>query len=220
MRTLDLHRDVGAYALGVLDASDAFRFEDHLMVCPQCTLLLADFGGVKAQLDRYARQTPAEVAPYAVAGPELLAGLLDRTAAGRRKSRRRRLALAAVAAVLVVGGPLAVLGAASGTDPGGPATVRWTASDRATGTSAVVTTAETVWGTDVGLELVRPGVSEVCALIAVGLDGSRETVMTWASHAQDGERLVTRGGAALRPGEIARFEVRASDGRLLVTIGG
>ncbi|RDG35530.1 zf-HC2 domain-containing protein [Streptomyces corynorhini] len=220
MRTLDLHRDVGAYALGVLDASDAFRFEDHLMVCPQCTLLLADFGGVKAQLDRYARQTPAEVAPYAVAGPELLAGLLDRTADGRRKSRRRRLALAAVAAVLVVGGPLAVLGASSGTDPGDTATVRWSASDRASGTSAVVTTAEAVWGTDVGLELVRPGVSEVCALIAVGLDGSRQTVMTWASHARDGERLVTRGGAALRPAEISRFEVRASDGRVLVTIGG
>ncbi|MEW1722469.1 zf-HC2 domain-containing protein [Streptomyces sp. NPDC093109] len=220
MRTLDLHRDVGAYALGVLDASDAFRFEDHLMVCPQCTLLLADFGGVKAQLDQYARQTPAEVAPYAVASPELLTGLLDRTAAGRRRNRRRRFVLAAAAAVLMVGGPLAVLGAAppDRQDPAVPGTVRWTASDGATGTSAVVTTAETDWGTDVGLELVRPGASDVCALVAVGRDGSKETVMTWASHTRDGGRLVTRGGAALRPGEIARFEVRASDGRLVVAI--
>jgi len=42
---LDSHRECRAYALGVLDAADAFRFEDHLMECPQCALLLADFGG-------------------------------------------------------------------------------------------------------------------------------------------------------------------------------
>ena len=34
MRSLERHRDVGAYALGVLDEAEAFRFEDHLMECP------------------------------------------------------------------------------------------------------------------------------------------------------------------------------------------
>ncbi|MEV0040338.1 zf-HC2 domain-containing protein [Streptomyces sp. NPDC050804] len=220
MRTLDLHRDVGAYTLGVLDAADAFRFEDHLMECPRCALLLADLGGVKAQLDEYARRTPAGVAPFAPASPELLAGLLARTAAGRRAGRGRRLALVAAAAVLVVGGPLAALRLAPGPDPGAGQAVRWTASDRATGTAAVVTAAETGWGTDVGLELVRPGAAGVCALIAVGVDGSRETVTTWAARAGDGAALVTRGGAALRPDQIDHFEVRSADGRRLVTIGG
>ncbi|MFJ2116468.1 MULTISPECIES: zf-HC2 domain-containing protein [unclassified Streptomyces] len=235
MRTLDLHRDVGAYALGVLDAADAFRFEDHLMVCPQCTLLLADFGGVKAQLDNYARQTPAEVAPFIVADPALLTGLLDRTAAGQRRSRRRWLALVAVAAMLVLGGPLAVLGTASdrvtgpgavgagavpGVSPGGEVAARWTASDSTTGTSAVVTTAGTDWGTDIGLELDRPGVAEVCSLVVVGVDGSETTVMTWASRAEDSETMITKGGAALAPEEIDHFEIRAADGRVLVTING
>ncbi|MFB7270129.1 zf-HC2 domain-containing protein [Streptomyces sp. NPDC056244] len=220
MRTLDLHRDVGAYTLGVLDPPDAFRFEDHLMDCPRCTLLLADLGGVRAQLDEYARRTPPGVAPFTAADPELLAGLLERTAAGRRGRRGRRLALVAAAAVLVVGGPLAVLRTAPGAAQGAMQTVRWTATDRATGTAAVVTAAETGWGTDVGLELVRPGASGVCALVAVGVDGSRETVTTWAAPAGDGEALVTRGGAALRPGQIDHFEVRAADGRRLVTIGG
>ncbi|MFD5032363.1 zf-HC2 domain-containing protein [Streptomyces sp. NPDC058220] len=221
MRTLDLHRDAGAYALGVLDATDAFRFEEHLMDCPRCALLLAEFGGVRAQLDEYARRTPAEVAPFAATSPELLAGMLDRRSAWRRGSRRRRLALVAAVAVLVVGGPLAVLGAAPGPGPGPGAgvTARWTASDRATGTAAVVTAAEKAWGTDVGLELIRPGASGVCALIAVGRDGSRETVTTWAARAGDGSPLVTRGGAALRPDQIDHFEVRAADGRRLVTIG-
>ena len=70
MRTLDLHRDAGAYALGVLDATDPFRFEEHLMDCPRCALLLAEFGGVRAQLDEYARRTPAEVAPFAATSPD------------------------------------------------------------------------------------------------------------------------------------------------------
>ncbi|MDX3855115.1 zf-HC2 domain-containing protein [Streptomyces sp. AK02-01A] len=213
MRTLDLHRSAGAYALGVLDAADAFRFEDHLMDCARCTLLLADFGRVRSQLDEYARRTPAEVAPFAAASPELLAGMLDRTSAGRRTGRRRRFALVAAAAVLVAGGPLAVLAAVPRPGPVSEAT-RWTATDGA----AVVTAAERAWGTDVGLELVRPAASGVCALIAVGLDGSRETVTTWAARAGQGP-LITGGGAALRPDEIDHFEVRTADGHRLMTIG-
>ncbi|MFE2937842.1 zf-HC2 domain-containing protein [Streptomyces sp. NPDC059255] len=220
MRTLDLHRDVGAYALGVLDAADAFRFEDHLMECPQCTLSLGDFGGVKTQLDLYARQTPAGMAPVVVAGPEMLARLLGRTAEGRRRSRRRRLALVAVAAALVMGGPLTVLGATRSTNAGPAATTQWTASDHTTGMAAVVTTAATDWGTNIGLELVRPAASGVCALVAVGLDGSSETVTSWGSRAEDGGRLITRGGASMRPDEIHHFEIRSGDGRVLARIGG
>ena len=39
MRSQETHRDVAAYALGVLDEADAFRFEDHLMECPRCAAL-------------------------------------------------------------------------------------------------------------------------------------------------------------------------------------
>ncbi|MEV6421136.1 zf-HC2 domain-containing protein [Streptomyces sp. NPDC051662] len=225
MRTLDLHRDAGAYALGVLDAPDAFRFEDHLMDCPRCSELLAEFGGVREQLDAYARRTPAEMAPFTAARPELLAGLLGRTAAVRRRGRGRRLALVAAAVVLAVGGPLAVLAVTPLSPPAPPAdrgtpVSRWTASDGSTGTAAVVTAAEKAWGADIGLELVRSGDFGSCALIAVGRDGSRETVTSWAARAGGSVPLVTRGGAALRPGEIDHFEVRASDGRRVMTIGG
>jgi len=34
MRSLERHHDAGAYALGLLDAADTFRFEDHLGRCP------------------------------------------------------------------------------------------------------------------------------------------------------------------------------------------
>jgi Putative zinc-finger len=38
--TQELHFDVAAYALGVLDERDAARFEDHLIECPTCAIEL------------------------------------------------------------------------------------------------------------------------------------------------------------------------------------
>ncbi|GGK01310.1 membrane protein [Streptomyces camponoticapitis] len=219
MRTPEIHRDVGAYALGVLDAADAFRFEDHLMDCPHCTLLLGDFGGVRGQLDEYTRQTPPRVSPFVSAGPELLHRMLEGTAARRRLSRRRRLALVAAALVIAVGGPFAIVETQGGDgSPAAPTAERWTATDRRTGTAAVVTAAEKRWGTDVALELSRSTATGVCELVAVGRDGSEETVMTWSARGDSGGPMVTWGGAALRPHEIDRFEVRTETGHRLMTV--
>ena len=44
MRSLERHRDVAAYALGVLNEAEAFRFEDHLMECPRCAAHVTEFG--------------------------------------------------------------------------------------------------------------------------------------------------------------------------------
>lgn len=186
------------------------------MECPSCALRLDGFGEVRTQLDAYARQTPAGVAPVAVAGQELLYRLLERADAVRGRRKARRLLLVAAAAVLAVGGPLGALAAAPG--GGHSESVRWTASDGGTGAAAVVTAAAKAWGTDVAFELSRPAAPGSCALVAVGRDGSRETVTTWAAPAGQPKPLVTRGGAALQPDQIDHFEVRASDGRRLVTL--
>ncbi|WP_330172518.1 zf-HC2 domain-containing protein [Streptomyces sp. NBC_01498] len=222
MRTPEIHRDVGAYALGVLDAADAFRFEDHLMDCPHCTLLLGDLNGLRDQLDEYARGTSPRVGPFVSPGPQLLHRLLEGTATRRRFSRRRRLALVAAAVVIAVGGPFAIVDSrgGGGSSPDTPVAERWTATDRRTGTAAVVTAAERGWGTDVALELSTSVAVGVCSLVAVGLDGSEETVMTWAGRPDGDGPLVTWGGAALRPPEIDRFEVRTSDGHRLMTVRG
>ncbi|MDG4865862.1 hypothetical protein P8605_47700, partial [Streptomyces sp. T-3] len=58
----------------------------------------------------------------------------------------------------------------------------------------------------------------VCELVAVGADGTEETVTTWRVSARHPAPVLTRGGASLRPGEIDRFEVRAEDGQRLVTL--
>ncbi|MEU1167695.1 FHA domain-containing protein, partial [Streptomyces sp. NPDC005921] len=64
-RSLERHRDVGAYALGVLDEAEAFRFEDHLMECPRCAAHVTEFGPAARQLMLYRRATPRFVHPMA-----------------------------------------------------------------------------------------------------------------------------------------------------------
>ncbi|KPC81476.1 hypothetical protein ADK82_16560 [Streptomyces sp. NRRL S-4] len=54
MRAVELHRDAGAYALGVLGAADACRFEQHLADCAACVLRVREFGVVVHHLAAYA----------------------------------------------------------------------------------------------------------------------------------------------------------------------
>lgn len=217
MRTPEPHRNVGAYALGVLGAADAFRFEEHLAQCPLCEVRAAEFGAVTAVLAEHARRTPPGVDPAVRAGPELMRRAVGAVVAARRRSRRRRLALVAAAVVLAVGGPLVVVGESAG-PPGQAQVQRWAAADRSTGLAAVVTTGAKEWGTDVGLEVSRVPLAGVCALVAVGRDGSEETVTTWSVVSPDENPLSMQGGAALHPAAIDRFEIRAADGRRLLQL--
>ena len=69
MRSLERHRDVAAYALGVLNEAEAFRFEDHLMECARCAAHVTEFGPVTRQMMLYRRSTPQFVHPMAKPGP-------------------------------------------------------------------------------------------------------------------------------------------------------
>ncbi|MGA4544299.1 anti-sigma factor family protein [Uniformispora flossi] len=42
------HTDVGAYALGLLEAADVEAFEEHLASCPRCQAELDELGGMRA----------------------------------------------------------------------------------------------------------------------------------------------------------------------------
>ncbi|GAB2918838.1 zf-HC2 domain-containing protein [Streptomyces sundarbansensis] len=209
MQTTEPHVRVGAYALGVLGSADTFRFEEHLALCPGCRLRAGDFAGVRDGL--------AVVGAPVVPGPGFVERLTDAVAAGRRRAARRRLALVAAAVVLSVGGPVAVAGL-----PGGPVEgagpQRWSGTDGSSGVAAVVTAAGREWGTAVALEVARLPVVGVCALVAVGRDGSEETVGSWSAGGAQGGPVEVSGGAALRPEGIDHFEVRTADGRRLVTV--
>ncbi|MFJ1589185.1 zf-HC2 domain-containing protein [Kitasatospora albolonga] len=213
MQTTEPHIRVGAYALGVLGRADAFRFEEHLEECPLCRVRARELAGVAARL--------AVAGPVVRPGPGFADRLVAAVADGRRRAGRRRLALVAAAVVLAVGGPWAVAGSSDGPAagrPGGVRVERWVGADPGSGAAAVVTAAGHEWGTAVALEAVRMPAEGVCALVAVGRDGSEETVGSWSAGGAGGGLVEVAGGAALPPEGIDRFEVRTAEGRRLVTV--
>ncbi|WP_221357900.1 anti-sigma factor family protein [Streptomyces beigongshangae] len=219
MRSLERHRDVGAYALGVLDEADAFRFEDHLMECPQCAVQIHELSATTRTLRAYAQATPRTVHPMTQAGPGLLDRLLDDVVSARRSGRRRWLFAVAAAVVLAVGGPAVAVVAGDG-DGGGGAGVRTVAAtDPGTGVWAEVTTLDRTYGSEVDARVRHASADQVCVLVAVGRDGSEEVVLSWTvpGSATPSSGAI-RGAAAMHPGDIVRYEVRTADGKRLVTL--
>ncbi|MGW0768878.1 zf-HC2 domain-containing protein [Streptomyces sp. NPDC002676] len=218
MRSLERHRDVGAYALGVLDEAEAFRFEDHLMECPQCAAHVTEFGPTARQLLLYRRATPRFVHPMAQPGPRLLDRLLGELAHRRRVRRRRALYGLAASVVLAVAGPGLVVFAGHGSG-GAQATAHVTAAtDPSTGVWAQVTSADEDSGSLLRLEIRDGSGVHACRLVAVGRDGSEQVVTSWTNTGDGTHPLTTLGSAALHPDQIARYEVRTAEGKRLVTL--
>lgn len=85
---VQVHSDVAAFALGVLDAEDVTRFAGHLEYCPRCQGELDDW------LDVHARLADADADHFLVAEQVYQQGdLLDRLIAASSR-RRSRLTLA------------------------------------------------------------------------------------------------------------------------------
>ncbi|MEU2060629.1 zf-HC2 domain-containing protein [Streptomyces sp. NPDC013455] len=214
MRSLERHRDAGAYALGVLDEAEAFRFEDHLMECPECAARVTEFGPTTRQLMLYRRATPRFVHPVAQPGPRLLDRLLGDLARGRRARRRRLLYGLAASVVLAVAGP----GIVAFSGHAEPAAEVRAATDPRTGVWARVTSADMDWGSDLRLEVKDGSGAHTCRLVAVGGDGTEQVVAGWTSPGDGTRSTTTMGAASMHPDQILRYEVRTADGRRLVTV--
>ncbi|MFK8846944.1 anti-sigma factor family protein [Streptomyces sp. Ac-502] len=234
------HTDVGAYALGVLDAAEAARFEEHLADCDRCAAELDGLMGLPPLLAEAGEAAPDPEAVTPAPGPGLLAGLLEEVGVVRRARRRRRLYLVAAAAVLVVGGPLTTYAlTAEDAEPPehltGYARAMYEHGEKAGTVDPVTKVAASVsmerkpWGTHVALKLGNVKGPLTCDLVAVGKSGAEQTVTTWAVPPggyglKDGaakwnkEPLYTHGGSAMNRSYIDRFEVRTLDGRRLAEI--
>ncbi|WP_406432754.1 zf-HC2 domain-containing protein [Streptomyces sp. NBC_00631] len=215
MRSLERHRDVGAYALGVLDEAEAFRFEDHLMECPSCTAHVTEFGPAARQLMLYRRATPRFVHPMAQPGPRLLDRLLAEVATRHRAKRRKLLYGLAASVVFAVAGP----GIAAYAGHDAPPSVQVTAAtDAQSGIWAQVKSEDTDSGSTIELQVKDPDGPRSCRLVAVGDDGSEQIVTTWAERDHDDRVSTMTGGSSMHPDEIDRYEVRNADGQLLVAL--
>ncbi|MFI7382432.1 hypothetical protein [Streptomyces sp. NPDC049813] len=218
MRPLERHRDAGAYALGVLDAAERFRFEDHLPQCAVCAARLRELGPAADALGVYAWVTPRRAEVLARPAPLLVERAVDRAGALHRAARRRVWG-AALAALLLLGaaGRGAALLAGGGGEGGAGFALR--GRDPVSKVAATLTADPQGWGTRVALDVRDPGGPRVCALVAVGRDGGEQTVASWAVRGGGGAgRVMVQGGAADHPDEISRFEVRTADGTRLLAL--
>ncbi|MGW0210818.1 zf-HC2 domain-containing protein [Streptomyces sp. NPDC003233] len=214
MRSLERHRDVGAYALGVLDEAEAFRFEDHLMECPQCAAQVTEFGPATRQLMLYRRATPRFVHPMAQPGPRLLDRLLGEVALRHRARRRRFLYGLAASVVLAVAGP-GIVAFAGHAEPVAQVAA---ATDPKTGVWAEVTADDGDTGSRLLLKVKDGTGPHACRLVIVGRDGSEEVAGTWMEPGHATRTFTALGSSTMHADDIARYDVRTMDGQHLVSV--
>ena len=203
------HMDVAAYALGVLDAQDAERFEEHLATCWACAAELETMvpvvgllSGIDGEAMAALEQTHTDPA------------LLDRTLMAVRRDRRRtrvRQLLATAAAVVVFGGASAAAAGMLGDDPatpqavptqaapsaapsgepgnpndpgvGGPEEIegdQHNATDPGTGVQTTMWLARKEYGTQIGVQLSRLPGPRTCRLVVVRKNATTEVISTWS----------------------------------------
>ncbi|MYS89008.1 MULTISPECIES: zf-HC2 domain-containing protein [Streptomyces] len=214
MRSLERHRDVGAYALGVLDEAEAFRFEDHLMECPRCAAEVTEFGPTTRQLMLYRRATPRLVHPMAQPGPRMLDRLLAEVATRRRAGRRRMLFTLAASVVFAVSVPgVAMMAQGSAEEP-----VRIAATDARSGVWAQVTVEDKASGSQLELKVKDAAGPRPCHLVIVGRDGTEETATSWHGPGHDTHPSTMMASSSKHPDETARYEVRSASGEVLVRL--
>lgn len=215
MRSLERHRDVGAYALGVLDEAEAFRFEDHLMECPSCAAQVTEFGATTRQLMLYRRSTPPLTHPMPKPGPRMLDRLLSEVAGHSRAVRRRLLFALAASVVLATTAPALAMMSSGG---GKQAPESIAATDERSGVWAEITTVDEDWGSRLELKVKDGAGPRVCRLVVIGQDGSEETVAGWHVPRHDARPNTMASGSTLHTGQVDRYELRSSDGEHLVTL--
>jgi hypothetical protein len=233
------HRDVAAYALGVLDARDAARFEDHLAMCDACAVELESLLPVTALLSQVDGDAFVQV-EESVRDGRMLDEMVNAVAYDRSRARARRMfALAAgIIAVLLFSGVSIVAGMTVGGDgerpvagatptPAGPDLgvggldevpgQRYSATDSTTKVKAEVVLEGREWGTQVSIAVGGVRGPLTCQLVAVGDDGVGDVIYSWKvpkkgyGTKENPQVLFLQGATAVDRADIHRVELQSLD---------
>ena len=205
-------RNDGVYVLGALPPEERHQYEEHLRDCPICAAAVRELAGLPGLLARL----PAEQ----VVGqdgdrldpplPQTLLPKLLRTAGRERRRIRVRIGLVAagIAAVLAVGGTVAVQNMA---EPNVPRPVRTVALQGVGGhnISGSVQLIPWGWGTTVRMtchDTPRQDGSSVYTLYVTDRSGTQYLVSSW--HSVPNQDVVVPGGVALSPDDVASVQVK------------
>jgi len=211
---------LGVYVLGAIDPAERAQVESHLATCRECRDELAGLAGLPALLARVSAEeaTALAVGPDRAGfegfgrdetlgairdpgasepSPELLATVLDLTAARRKRRRVLQAGLGVAAALIVAAGVFGGLQAGSGSPaaptaafgmnnpgtPNGPWQIFTTAAG---GMSATVAYRSMGWGTQLQAKVSGIPHGTYCELWVIGPQGSRTLVGSWVTDNREG----------------------------------
>lgn len=230
------HWDVAAYALGVMDARDTARFEDHLAECVSCAIELESLLPVTNLLAEVDRDSFLN-AEQSERDGRMLDEMVNVVSFDRSRAQARRLlAVAAGTVVMVIAVGLALFAGnqwGQGSTPvaeprpsvssgppgiGGPGGATpaeiFEGTDPSSQVKANLGLTGADWGTSVALQLSGVQGPLNCQLVAVGPDVS-EVVSTWTvppdgyGTQKNPDALFLEGSTSVQRKDIQRFEVQS-----------
>jgi hypothetical protein len=241
MECTDAKLSLGVYVLGAIEPADRALVDSHLTTCRDCRDELAGLAGLPALL---ARVSPEEAMALAVIDgppeadftgmprlprpgemsppPELLATVLDLTAARRRRRRWRDASIGVAAALIIAVGVFSGLrlGSSSGQSPttasgslySGVAGAWQTATGHSGTTTATVSYRSMGWGTELDTVVHGIPIGTQCELYVTDSAGKRIQVGDWVTDAAEGT-VWYPGSVALSSKAITSFQVTVGSGK-------
>lgn len=228
------HTQLGAYALGALDASEAADFERrHLQTCAQCRFDLNELVALRESLDEVPPEAFLDGPPEG--GDLLLQKTLRRVRdeeqaaparAGRSSRRGLALVAAAVLVVAALGGGILV-GRQTAPDNGGgiaapaqdvPGTKSVEGRDPTTGVQLAASVAPFQGWVKVNVAVKGVKAGEQCLLQVVTKEGQAVTAGSWkVSEKWESQGFSLDGSALVAPDDVKSVDIVTVDGRKLVS---
>ncbi len=219
---------LGVYVLGAIDPAERALVDAHLATCRDCRDELAGLAGLPALLARVSTEEaialaadealPAGLTVAPEPPRELLATVLDLTAARRRSRRWRDASIGVAAALLIAAGVFG--GLRLGTSPAQAPTAEavgsagpWATETGHSGAmAATVNWRPTGWGTELDAKVSGIPVGTQCQLWVIDSAGKRVLAGGWQTDNAEGD-VYYPGSVGLQAKDVAKFEITVGNGR-------
>jgi hypothetical protein len=227
----EVRLSLGVYVLGAIDPAERALVDANLPTCRDCRDELAGLAGLPALLARVS--TEEAIALAMTDGPavpleeisepprELLATVLDLTAARRRRRRWREAGLGIAAALIIGAGVFGGLQVGAGSAPpsvayaAGNPNGAWDIAQGQSGTTtATISYRSMGWGTQLETKVAGIPVGTNCQLYVINSTGQRVLVGGWVTDNDEGN-VWYPGSAAVPSGDVTGFQLTVAHGQTI-----